>query len=245
MHMPTLGPVSYPATTAVRKSLPEMPVRVSARAMSGGSTTEAGCITASRCTSSSSKPWTCVPLHRVALRLESLNAVPQTAQSRDASTGSSVSLSSLLHSRSDAYRPHPRPSRISSLARCLTSAGMSSNRRLAMKPASVLVYWLSISGAASSLCAMLPRLHRPFRQVRAIIAQRKMYRTRQTARLCHRGDAVYPEDRQPCGHKRSAPFKRALLDSGAWWSWGDSNPLPFDCQSNALPIELQPQAMEA
>jgi hypothetical protein len=25
------------------------------------------------------------------------------------------------------------------------------------------------------------------------------------------------------------------------WSWGDSNPLPFDCQSNALPIELQPR----
>ena len=28
-----------------------------------------------------------------------------------------------------------------------------------------------------------------------------------------------------------------------WWSWRDSNPLPFDCQSNALPIELQPHAL--
>ena len=30
-----------------------------------------------------------------------------------------------------------------------------------------------------------------------------------------------------------------------WWSWGDSNPLPFDCQSNALPIELQPRGFKA
>lgn len=26
-----------------------------------------------------------------------------------------------------------------------------------------------------------------------------------------------------------------------WWSRGDSNPLPFDCQSNVLPSELRPQ----
>jgi hypothetical protein len=25
-----------------------------------------------------------------------------------------------------------------------------------------------------------------------------------------------------------------------WWSRGDSNPLPFDCQSNVLPSELRP-----
>ena len=25
-----------------------------------------------------------------------------------------------------------------------------------------------------------------------------------------------------------------------WWSWGGSNPRPLDCQSNALPTELQP-----
>ena len=28
-----------------------------------------------------------------------------------------------------------------------------------------------------------------------------------------------------------------------WWSWRDSDPLPFDCQSNALPIELQPHLL--
>ena len=31
-----------------------------------------------------------------------------------------------------------------------------------------------------------------------------------------------------------------ILPIEPWWSWGDSNPLPFDCQSNVLPIELQP-----
>ena len=25
-----------------------------------------------------------------------------------------------------------------------------------------------------------------------------------------------------------------------WWSWGDSNPLPLECHSSALPDELQP-----
>ena len=30
-----------------------------------------------------------------------------------------------------------------------------------------------------------------------------------------------------------------------WWSWGDSNPRPFDCQSNVLPIELQPHSLES
>ena len=27
----------------------------------------------------------------------------------------------------------------------------------------------------------------------------------------------------------------------SWWSWRGSNPLRFDCQSNVLPIELQPR----
>ena len=42
-----------------------------------------------------------------------------------------------------------------------------------------------------------------------------------------------------------APLKQALSDSQFWWSWGDSNPLPFDCQSNALPIELQPHEVHS
>ena len=53
----------------------------------------------------------------------------------------------------------------------------------------------------------------------------------------------------PKGRRRAASLQHQLerQDEGSrfcpvWWSWGDSNPLPFDCQSNALPIELQPHA---
>ena len=37
--------------------------------------------------------------------------------------------------------------------------------------------------------------------------------------------------------------RRAGFRFDSWWSWRDSNPLPFVCQTNALPIELQPQAI--
>ncbi len=43
---------------------------------------------------------------------------------------------------------------------------------------------------------------------------------------------------------RNTPYvnygTRGHFSFNVWWSWRDSNPLPFDCQSNALPIELQP-----
>lgn len=44
---------------------------------------------------------------------------------------------------------------------------------------------------------------------------------------------------------KQKPSGNEGFESKIWWSWGDSNPLPFDCQSNALPIELQPQACES
>jgi hypothetical protein len=43
------------------------------------------------------------------------------------------------------------------------------------------------------------------------------------------------------GNRKRESVLTPVSVRGVWWSWGDSNPLPFDCQSNALPIELQPQ----
>lgn len=40
---------------------------------------------------------------------------------------------------------------------------------------------------------------------------------------------------------RNAEQVEVLPTVTPWWSWGDSNPLPFDCQSNVLPSELQPR----
>ena len=46
--------------------------------------------------------------------------------------------------------------------------------------------------------------------------------------------------RHPPRFRADASCRRPADRGENWWSWGDSNPLPFDCQSNALPIELQP-----
>src|SRR3972149_10102370 len=47
---------------------------------------------------------------------------------------------------------------------------------------------------------------------------------------CRKGKGCRTET-APCGAGGAFRF---------WWSWGDSTPLPFVCQTNALPIELQP-----
>ena len=68
-----------------------------------------------------------------------------------------------------------------------------------------------------------------------------------TCRFPHRASAA-PHDarRTPKGAGPQAQGHCQLKGSciwEVWWSWGDSNPRPFDCQSNALPTELQPHAV--
>jgi hypothetical protein len=40
---------------------------------------------------------------------------------------------------------------------------------------------------------------------------------------------------------KKTQFVGVLPIDTPWWSRGDSNPLPFDCQSNVLPSELRPR----
>jgi hypothetical protein len=126
MHMPTRGPISYPATAVVSRSFPLMPGRISAAASSAGSVTAPTCSTPTRCTSSSSNPCTRVPLTRAACGADRRSPAPQTVHPVLVSVSARVSIRMRLHGRSAAYTAQPRLSRISSLMRSITAAGMAS-----------------------------------------------------------------------------------------------------------------------
>src|SRR5918996_5994712 len=50
--------------------------------------------------------------------------------------------------------------------------------------------------------------------------------------------ALFPTELRPRGHLSFGP-RRAW--PGIWWSRGESNPRPLECDSSALPAELRPR----
>ena len=76
---PALPMASYPTTTASRKARPEAPVS-SAAAKAAGTTTAPGWLTASSCTSSSSKAWAAAPLAKAAMAGVALRSHPTTVE---------------------------------------------------------------------------------------------------------------------------------------------------------------------
>jgi len=127
---PIRGPVSNPTIKASRKASPVImrPLTVltcSTAANSAGRRSEALCNGALECQSSSSKPWIKVLLSKAAAGPLSPWGHPKTVQGPMGSISRTVLVARSDQGRWAPMRPHPRPSRAMSFARCWMSRGMS------------------------------------------------------------------------------------------------------------------------